>query len=63
VILWLIGGGLFLVGLGIFIGYRACADISGRIFQALYDEGLMIIKTEDGKWQASDKAKEWLKSK
>lgn len=49
-LLIIIGCALVLVGIGVGIGYKVCADINGKIFQALYDCGLMIIKTDDG-WE------------
>jgi len=45
---------IFLI-LGILIGYKFCAYISGVEFQKMYDQGLMILKTEDG-WDGTDQA-------
>jgi len=45
---------IFLI-LGILIGYKFCAYISGVEFQKMYDQGLMILKNEDG-WDGTDQA-------
>jgi hypothetical protein len=42
--------------LGIVIGYKYCARVNGHLFQALYNGGVIIVKTEDG-WQGTDVAK------
>jgi hypothetical protein len=52
-LLIIIGAALVLVGMGAWIGYKVCARINGKIFQALYDQGLMLLKSQDG-WQGND---------
>lgn len=47
-LVWLILGGLACVVIGVVAGYKYCSWISGNIFQALIDQGKMVIKTEDG---------------
>jgi hypothetical protein len=50
-------GGLACVGIGVAVGYRICAHINGNVFQAFYDNGTMVIETEDG-WDGTKEA--WL---
>ena len=55
VLVWLLLGGMACLLLGAVIGYSFCAQVSGRVFQALVDGGLLIAKTEDG-WQGQASA-------
>jgi hypothetical protein len=41
-------GGLGCAVLGIVAGYRYCARVEGRIFQALVDCGELVVKTDEG---------------
>ena len=45
---------IFLI-LGILIGYKFCAYISGVEFQKMYDNGTIIVETEDG-WDGTEDA-------
>jgi hypothetical protein len=54
-IFWLILGGLSCVALGAFIGWGVCQYWSGEVFQALFDSGQMLLKTDDG-WDGAPDA-------
>lgn len=54
-IIAVIVGGLACVGLGVWAGYKYCAHVHGKIFQALLTQGVMVLKTNDG-WQGQPAA-------
>jgi hypothetical protein len=54
-IIWVIVGGLLCVLLGVVIGFKYCAYINGIEFQRMFDNGTILIETEDG-WEGTREA-------
>lgn len=46
-IIAIVAGGLLLVGMGILIGYRICDHQDKAIFQALINQGQMVVRGDD----------------
>lgn len=40
---------------GAVIGYKFCSHVNGEVFQALFDSGQMLLKTDDG-WDGDPNA-------
>jgi uncharacterized membrane protein len=49
-------GGLGCAVIGVVAGYRYCAHVEGRIFQALVDSGQIVVRTEEDGWIGTDEA-------
>ena len=54
-IIAIIAGALLCVGLGMWIGYRHRERKDDETFQAMTDQGVIVVKTEDG-WMGTKKA-------
>jgi hypothetical protein len=46
--------GVFFI-LGVVVGFRYCAWVNGNVFQAMFDNGVMVLRTDDG-WDGTDEA-------
>ena len=51
-------GGLACIALGAYIGYTFCKGIDGDLFQAMYDAGILVIKTDNAGWDGTPEAME-----
>ena len=54
-LLFIILGALLCVGLGVVIGYHHRERKDDETFQAMADQGVIVVKTEDG-WMGTKRA-------